>query len=89
MSIIYRFVKGITSAIPVILAKLGAVMLFFIGLGMLLGYYFGTGETHWWVLFIPFVAMAVMWRDLDEGVLVLLLLILVAFFVPDLFVFLN
>jgi len=82
MSFAYNFFKGIAESIPVIVRKIGAVMLFFFSLGMLFGY-FVVANVSPIILLFPFIAMVVMWYDLDQGVLVFILLMLVALWFPE------
>ena len=84
MSFTYNFFKGILDGIPVIVRKIGAVLLFFFSMGMLFGYFIVANVSPIILLF-PVIAMIVMWHDLDQGILVFILLMVVAFWFPEIF----
>ncbi len=79
------FFDKVVKAVPILLAKLGTILMLIFTIGMVVGYLvFVMGLTP--VIFlIPIVAMFVMWYRLDEGVLLLVLLALLVIFFPELF----
>ena len=80
MSLVYNFFAGLGRLIPAALEKIGAVLLLAFGLGAIFGFVLGYGDKSWLWLFVPFISMIVMWYELDEGTLVFILLMLLAFF---------
>ena len=79
------FFDKIIKAIPIILSKIGTILLLIFTVGMVAGYFvFAMGLTPM-IFLIPIVAMFVMWYRLDEGVLLLVFLALLVIFFPDLF----
>ena len=85
MALIYNTVRGIANSIPVLFAKIGSIFLAFYFIGMLSGYWFASIGYTPFVLLIPVAALAVMWQKLDEGVLVLIILMAIAVMFPELF----
>ncbi len=83
MSFVVDTGKGIVNAVPVIIAKIGTVLLFIFSMGLITGYMIAFYHISPLFLFIPFVAMIVMWKKLDEGVLALIILIILAAFFSD------
>ncbi len=83
MGYVYDFFKGIADGIPVLARKIGAVLISFFALGILLGWYLATNDANA-LFFIPaiFVAIIWIWHDLDEGFLIFLLFLLVAILFP-------
>lgn len=80
----FDFFNGIAKSIPAIARRLGSVLLFFFLLGSLFGYYVVVMQmSPLWLLATP-LAIAVMWRDLDDGFFLFLLLMALAFFYPTL-----
>ena len=80
-----NFFDKIVKAIPILLTKIGTILLLIFTLGMIAGYLvFAMGLTPL-IFLIPITAMVVMWYRLDEGVFLLLLLALLVIFFPELF----
>lgn len=78
------FFDKIIKAIPVILTKVGTILMLIFTLGMVAGYLvFAMGITPI-IFLIPIAAMVVMWYRLDEGVFLLILLALLVIFFPEL-----
>ena len=85
MGVIGNVITGIKKAIPALAAKIGTILLFFITVGFFAGYFVGRLGYNWLVLLVPLISMAVMWKKLDEGFLVLILLIVLVFMLPEVF----
>ncbi len=86
MGFIGNVIAGAKKAIPVLAAKVGTVLLFFITIGFFAGFFIAKLGYNWLVLLVPLISMAVMWKKLDEGFLVLILLIvLVIWAMPEIF----
>ena len=83
MTIVANFFNRIVKAIPVILLKIGTVLLLIFTVGMLAGYAVATMNITPVIFLIPIVAMLIMWYKLDEGAFVLILLTLLVIFFPD------
>jgi len=83
MTWVANFFNNVLKSIPVLLAKVGTVLLFIFTAGLLGGYFVAIAGINPLIFLIPVVAMVVMWYKLDEGVLVLLLLTLVVVFFPE------
>ena len=86
MGHVYDFFKGIADGIPVLARKIGAVIISFFAMGIILGWYLATSDANY-LIFIPaiFAVIFWMWNDLDEGFLIFLLFLLVAIFFPTIF----
>jgi len=83
MTVIANFFNNLVKAIPVLVAKVGTILLLIFTLGLFGGYAVAlTGITPF-IFLIPIVAMLIMWYKLDEGVFVLILLTLLVIFFPD------
>ncbi|MBN2126962.1 MAG: hypothetical protein JW703_01055 [Candidatus Diapherotrites archaeon] len=83
MSFIYDLGKKVTGAIPVLVRRTGSVLLFFAMLGSILGFLIGiNGLNPLWLAGLP-LAMVVMWNDLDQGVLVLVLYLILFWSFPS------
>ncbi len=79
------FFDKIVKTIPIILTKIGTILMLIFVVGMIAGYLvFAMGATPA-IFLIPIVAMFVMWYRLDEGVILLILLTLLVVFFPELF----
>jgi hypothetical protein len=85
MAVVYRLMGGIVKGIPVLLAKVGTILLFVFTLGMLAGYFFAVMGYNQLILLVPIVSMVVMWQKLDEGALAFIALMAMAFFFPEFF----
>ncbi len=85
MTLVYNLMKNIAKGIPVLLAKIGTVFLFLFTIGMFAGYFFATMGYSYFILLVPFVSMAVMWQKLDEGAMVFVALMAIAFLFPEIF----
>jgi len=85
MTLVAKFFSKIAKAIPVLVAKVGTVLLLIFTIGMAAGYALALGAVTPLVFLIPVVAMAVMWYRLDEGVLILILLTAIIFLFPEIF----
>jgi hypothetical protein len=84
MTFVANLFNNILKAIPVLIAKVGTILLLIFTVGMAAGYALATMSITPLVFLIPLVAMFVMWYKLDEGVLVLLILSILIVFFPDL-----
>ncbi len=83
MSVVANFFSNIVKALPVLIIKVGTVLLLIFTFGMAAGYLFALSGITPIIFLIPLVAMAIMWYKLDEGVFVLLLLTLLVVFFPE------
>jgi len=83
MAIVANFFSNVIKAIPVLIAKVGTVLLLIFTVGMAAGYFMAVGGFSPVVFLVPVLAMLVMWYRLDEGVFALVLLALLVFFFPD------
>ena len=83
MTVVAKFLSNILKAIPVLVAKVGTILLLIFTVGMAAGYLFALTNVTPLVFLIPVVAMAIMWYKLDEGVFILILLTLLVVFFPD------
>lgn len=79
MSVIKEFIDFVKKAIPGVVAKVGAFLLFIFALGMFFGYFIVAQKGAIYLL-VPIVSMVVMYYKLDEGTLVFVLLMGVALF---------
>jgi hypothetical protein len=79
------WVKGVVKGIPVIIRKIGCVFLFVYWLGMISGFLLASGNYNPLVLAMPFLGLLVMWYDLDQGLLVLLLMAVAVWAFPEVF----
>lgn len=84
MAVVAKAINDITKAIPALVTKFCTVLLFIFTAGMLLGFAVATANISPVVFLIPVAAMVVMWYKLDEGTLLLLILVLLVVFFPDL-----
>ena len=82
MTVVANFFNRLVKAIPVILLKIGTVLLLIFTVGMLAGYAVATMNITPVIFLIPIVAMLIMWYKLDEGVFILILLTLLLLFFP-------
>ena len=79
------FFDKVVKAIPIILTKIGTILMLIFVVGMIAGYLvFVMGLTPA-IFLIPILAMFVMWYRLDEGVVLLILLALLVIVFPELF----
>ena len=85
MALVGNIVEGIKKTIPVIAAKVGSILLFFIIVGLFIGFWLAKQGYNFWVLALPVVALFVMWQKLDEGFLVLVLSAVAIFGFPEFF----
>lgn len=85
MGFVNDIITGAKKAIPALAAKVGTVLLFFITIGFFAGFFVAKLGYNWLVLLVPLISMAVMWKKLDEGFLVLILLIVIVWAVPEIF----
>jgi hypothetical protein len=83
MSVVANFFSNILKAIPVLIVKVGTVLLLIFTVGMAVGYLFAVMGTAPIIFLIPLLAMVIMWYKLDEGVFVLILLTLLVVFFPE------
>ena len=85
MTVVANFFGKIVKAIPVLVAKVGTVLLLIFTIGMAAGYALALGAITPAVFLIPLITMAVMWYRLDEGVLILILLTAIILLFPEIF----
>lgn len=83
MGVVAKFLNDLTKAIPVLITKVCTVLLLIFTLGMLLGFAIATANINPAVFLIPVAAMVVMWYKLDEGMLLLVILLLLIFLFPE------
>ena len=83
MTVVANFFNRLVKAIPVILLKIGTVLLLIFTVGMIAGYAIATMNVTPVIFLIPILAMLIMWYKLDEGAFVLILLTLLVIFFPD------
>jgi hypothetical protein len=83
MAYVYNFFKGILKSIPVILAKIGTMLLFIFTLGLFAGYLIAVLHISPLLLAVPVISMFVMWYRLDEGFLLLVILAAIIIFFPQ------
>ncbi len=84
MAFVANFFSGIVKAIPLLLVKIGTFLLLIFTVGMFAGYVMATLHLSPLLLAIPVIAMFVMWYRLDEGILLLVLLLLAVLLFPQL-----
>ncbi|MDD5148582.1 MAG: hypothetical protein PHH08_03920 [Candidatus ainarchaeum sp.] len=85
MGVLGSIIGGIKKAIPVLAAKVASILLFFIIIGLFIGFWLARQGYNIWVLALPIVALFVMWQKLDEGFLVLVLAAVLVFLAPEFF----
>lgn len=83
MGVVFDLILKLAKAVPVLIQKIMTIMLLVFTLGLFIGYSMASAEQAMTVFLIPIVAMLVMWHKLDEGVLVLVLLLIAVFFYPN------
>lgn len=83
MSIVAKILNDLTKAIPILITKICTVLLLIFTVGMLAGFAIATANINPAVFLIPAAAMLVMWYKLDEGTLLLLVLVLLVVFFPE------
>ena len=81
------WVKGVVQGIPVLIRKIGCVFLFVYWMGMISGYLLAAGSYNPLVIAMPFFGLLVMWYDLDQGILVLLLMAVAVWVFPEIFIY--
>ena len=87
MSFVYDIGKGLADSIPEIAAKIGSVLVFFFACGMLLGYWAGGMALNPIIFIGLLLVMAIMWDNLDIGVLLFVLFIALVVFFPNFLAF--
>ncbi len=85
MSWIANLGNGLIKQIPVLFAKIGTVLIFILTVGMAAGYFFALSGYSYLILLVPVAGMAAMWQKLDEGTLVFIVLLAIAFLFPEFF----
>lgn len=85
MTVVANFFSKVIKAIPVLVAKVGTVLLLIFTIGMVAGYALALGAVTPAIFLVPLAAMAVMWYRLDEGVLILILLAAAILLFPEIF----
>ena len=83
MTFVFNLFSQFVKAVPVLVKKIGTVLLLIFTVGLFSGYFISLFSIHPVVLLIPVVTMFVMWYHLDEGVAVLILLVLLVLFFPQ------
>jgi uncharacterized protein YacL len=83
MGQVANFFSRIIKSIPVLLAKVGTIILLIFTAGLFTGYLIAVLHLSPILLAVPVISMFVMWYKLDEGVLVLLLLGTIVIFFPQ------
>lgn len=82
MGVVFDFVLKLIKSVPVLIRKVMTIILLIFTLGLFIGYATASSNQPIALFIIPVIAMAVMWYKLDEGVLVLILLLVVVFLYP-------
>ncbi|MFA4907209.1 MAG: hypothetical protein WC602_02990 [archaeon] len=79
MSMIYEFFKGFEKTIASIARKVGTFLVFIFILGMAFGFFIGTNRDP---IFLagPVVSMAIMYYNLDWGVILFIAAMIAALF---------
>ncbi|MBN1940664.1 MAG: hypothetical protein JW772_00620 [Candidatus Diapherotrites archaeon] len=85
MAVLGNLITGVKKAIPVLAAKVASVLLFFLVVGLFLGFWLARSGYNVFVLVLPLVGLAAMWYKLDEGFLVLILCVILVLVAPELF----
>jgi hypothetical protein len=83
MTFVFNLGAQLVKSLPVLVKKVGTILLLIFTIGLFSGYFISLFSIHPVVLLIPVVAMFVMWYRLDEGVAVLALLVLLVLFFPQ------
>ena len=83
MTVVANFFSNILKSIPILLAKIGTVLLLLFTIGMGAGYAVAIFGISPFIFLIPIAAMFIMWYRLDEGVVFLIILTLLLLFFPD------
>ncbi len=84
MSFVYKIGKGLIDSIPVFVRKVGTVLMFIFTIGLFMGFFLGGASLNPIILIGPLVAMAIMWQDLDLGLLVFIIFLIIVFVMPEL-----
>lgn len=77
------FFDGIFKIAPIFLLKAGTFLVLLFTVGMAAGYAVAVFGITPGIFLVPVAAMLIMWYRLDEGVFVLILLILLVIFFPE------
>jgi len=85
MTIVANIFNNILKSIPILIAKVGTILLLIFTVGMVAGYALATMNVTPFVFLIPVAAMFIMWYKLDEGVFALLILTVLVLFFPEIF----
>ena len=83
MGFVFDFMKWVANAIPVLIAKVATFLLIVFTFGLFAGYALAFLGYSPYYLLIPVIGMVVMWYKLDEGFVLLLLLLTLAFIYPS------
>ena len=83
MTVVANFFSGVIKSIPMLIAKVGTILLLIFTIGMFAGYSIALISITPLVFLIPVLAMVIMWYELDEGVLVLFILTILVLFFPE------
>ena len=84
MGIFYNFFKGVVDGIPVLLRKIGSVLIAFFFIGTLFGYYLYMTQMSVIYFILLALTIPVMWRDLDQGVLLFIVVLMIPWIFPGL-----
>ena len=87
MGIVFDFFVGLKRSLPILVHKVATFLLLLFTIGLFLGYLIAVLNISLYWLLIPFMAMIITWYKLDEGILFLIALILVAIYQPSLIFF--
>ncbi len=82
MPIFYNFFKGIVNGIPIILARIGSILITFFFMGALFGYYLYMTQMSILYFIILALTIPIMWRNLDQGVLLFILVLIIPWIFP-------
>ncbi|MDP6670700.1 MAG: hypothetical protein QGI60_02700 [archaeon] len=85
MSRVANLGSGLINQIPLLFAKIGTVLLFILTIGMAARYFFALSGYSYIILLVPIASMAVMWKKLDEGTLLFVVLLALLFLFPEFF----
>lgn len=83
MSLFYQVFKGIVDMIPVVIRKIGSILLVFFTLGALFGYYIAFNQGSPLFFLLLGASVVIMWKNLDEGILALSLVLIIGLLFPN------
>ena len=84
MSIFYNFFKKLVEGIPVLLGKIGSILITFFFIGALFGYYLYMTQMSMLYFVLLGLTIPIMWKNLDQGVLLFILVLIIPWVFPGL-----